>query len=421
MPLYWFFGRSRLGGYVKAREQLIEDTEDLVEVVESQLKDSRCKDHLFSYAENLTGLIPTSGNQLELFPENESAFSAILEAIDEAQEYVLAQFYVIRDDQAGRNFLSRLREAVQRGVRVYLYYDPLETGLPAEVLDQARESGIKTASHTPGKSGLDPLQGNFRNHRKLVIADGKVALLGGMNVGDNYLSREEEQSPWNDLFMRLRGPAVLNTQLSFYRDYYYFSGDKLELNWEAPEASEGHSDIAVFPTDPGDVWDSCGLAFTQAINGAKERIILASPYFLPDGKALAALQNAVLRGVRVQVLRPNKTLVKSADWAAWHYIEELLPHGVEFYKQPEGVMHKKVLLVDQDLCLIGSANFDYRSFHLNHELFLWIRCSKTTAHMEELLTKDLEKFEQLTSDDLQKRNVLERLVTEVTALAVPLL
>ena len=149
--------------------------------------------------------------------------------------------------------------------------------------------------------------------------------------------------------------------------------------------------------------------------------MLASPYFLPDEKALAALQNALLRGVEVVVLRPHKTLVRTADLAAWHYVEQLLTHGVKFFRQPEGVMHKKVMLVDDDLSLIGSANFDYRSFHLNHELFLWIDCQTVNQRLEKILTEEMERFQPLSEEDLSGRNLSERLLTEAASLLVPLL
>ena len=421
LPISWLVGRSRLGGYIARRHELDKDTVGKLEEAREKLEPYRCHKSPFSYAECLTSLVPTRGNTLKLFTEGEEAFEAIIEAVDQAQDYVLSQFYVIRDDWAGTVFLQRLRNAVKRGVRVHLYIDPLESQLSESELRALEEAGIGVAIHAPAKSVLDLFQDNFRNHRKLVVVDGKLALLGGMNVGDNYLSREEGTSPWNDLFLRLQGPAVLNAQLGFFRDYYCFTGDRLELSWEVSVCDEAEATVAVFPTDPGDLWDACGLTFVEAINQAQERIVLASPYFIPDEKALAALQNASLRGVRVIVLRPHETLVKTADLAAWHYIELLLPHGVEFYRQPEGVMHKKVLLVDDKLSLIGSANFDYRSFHLNHELFLWIDSEPVNRRLASELNNDLERFRRLTEEDLESRSLIERLLTEATSLMVPLL
>mgnify|MGYP000454003236 FL=1 len=421
LPFYWMLGRSRLGGYIERRESLNEETDDLLQEVGRELEPYRCSRPAFSYAESLTSLVPTVKNKVELYDHGEAAFEAIIDAVGEAREYILAQFYVIRDDQAGQTFLRRLKEAARGGVRVYLYVDPLESQVSDEDTQDLQDSGVRMAWHSPGQSGSDPIQGNFRNHRKLVVVDGKLALLGGMNVGDNYLSRESQTSPWNDLFLRLQGPAVLNAQLGFFRDYYFFTGDRPELNWQAAKIEDGEAAVAVFPTDPGNIWDSCGLAYVEAIGQAKSRILLASPYFLPDEKALAALQNALLRGVEVVVLRPHKTLVRTADLAAWHYVEQLLPHGVKFFRQPEGVMHKKVMLVDDDLSLIGSANFDYRSFHLNHELFLWIDCQTVNQRLEKILTEEMERFQPLSEEDLSGRNLSERLLTEAASLLVPLL
>lgn len=410
-----------MGGYIARRHELNENTSPTLEEIREKLESHRCERPLFSYAESLTHLVPTQGNAVRLYPRGEEAFDAIIKAVDAAQDYVLSQFYVIRDDKAGSVFLQHLRNAARRGVRVHLYLDPLESQLSEGDLQELEEAGVGVARHSPGKSALDFFQDNFRNHRKLIVVDGKQALLGGMNIGDNYLSREEETAPWNDTFLRLEGPAVLNTQLGFFRDYFFFTGERLELSWEVSLPEEGDASIAVFPSDPGNLWDTCGLAFVEAINLAREEIILASPYFIPDEKALAALQNALLRGVRVVVLRPHETLVKTADLAAWHYIAELLPHGVEFFRQPEGVMHKKVMLVDGNLSLIGSANFDYRSFHLNHELFLWIDSKSVNEQLALELSDDLERFRRITKNDLKNRSLKQRLLTEASSLLVPLL
>ena len=422
LPVYWMFGRSRLGGYLARRKQMREDTSATTEAVTELLAPhAKLDGDVFRFARDINSFTPTGGNRVEIYHDTVDAFNAILEALGRARKYVLVQFYEVQNDEAGTTLLRKLRELGERGVRVYFYFDPLHSTLQEEQVSELERSGAVVAQHTPGSAGFDPASGNFRNHRKLVIVDGLFALSGGMNIGDFYLSRVEEYAPWNDLFSKIKGPSVLNLQVAFYQDFYFTTSQRIELDWEVSERVTGDANVAVFATDPDDVWDICGLAYVEAIGLAEERIILASPFFIPDEKGLYAIQAALLRGVRVQILRPNKTKVSAADYAAWAYIEELLPHGVEFYRQPDGAMHKKVLLIDDKFVMFGSANFDYRSFHLNHELFLWIDDESVIHEVKKELLGDLERFHQITVQDLKDRSLAHRVLTKACSLLTPVL
>lgn len=422
LPVYWLFGRSRLGGYLERRKRMREETSDTADAVAESLEShAKLDNRAFQFARDLNNFMPTTGNAVEIFHDTRDAFDAILEALRSAENYVLVQFYEIQNDQAGKTLLGVLKDLSSRNVEVYFYFDPLHSTLEDDQVKELENLGIVVAQHTPASTGFDPASGNFRNHRKLVIVDGNCALSGGMNIGDYYLSRVEKYAPWNDIFSKIEGPSVLNLQVAFYQDFYFATSQKIELDWNVSGDSKGEANIAVFATDPHDVWDVCGLAYVEAICQAEERVVLASPFFIPDEKGLYAIQAALLRGVKVKVLRPNKTKVSAADYAAWAYIEELLPHGVEFYKQPDGAMHKKVLLVDDKFVMLGSANFDYRSFHLNHELFVWIDDKKVIQEVEKELAQDLEKFRRITEEDLEERSFKDRVLTKACSLLTPIL
>ena len=411
-----------MGGYLERRKEMLDETSPMLEkVVEKLQPHESLSTDAFEYALKIGGFTPTDGNSVEVFNDTQEALDAILHSLSQAKKYALVQFYVVRDDETGRTLLKKLLELAENGIRVVFYYDPLESSIPNKQQDKLRKAGVRLAKHTPGRSGFDPLSGNFRNHRKLVVIDGRVALSGGMNIGDDYLSRVEELSPWNDIFLRYEGPCVLNFQLAFYRDFYFCTDERLSLSWTPRESNKGNAKVAVFASDPDEVWDVCGLAYAEAIGFAREQIILASPFFIPDEKGLFAIQSALLRGVKVKILRPNKTTVSSADHAAWYYIGELLPRGAEFYKQPEGAMHKKVLVIDDKMAMVGSANFDYRSFHLNHELFTWIDDESVVKSIRESLEKDVGKFQQLTKADLEERTFKQRVKTRACSLVAPVL
>lgn len=431
LPAYWIFGRDKFDDYIKtlrdfdarvnerlrdAREGLLADW--LVQPTEQG--DLRTRGELRGFRDLATHPF-TRGNSAHLLIDGRDTFDAIFEGIDAAQDYVLAQFYIIRDDDIGQAFKMKLLNAARRGVRVYLLFDEIGSHkLSHTYVRTLKDAGIKVAGFGGNGNWLGRFRLNFRNHRKIVIVDGVTAFMGGLNVGDEYLGRDPKISPWRDTHLKVEGPAVLGLQYSFMRDWYYTKKGTPSVRWDLIPSEKDQS-VLVLASGPADELETCGLLFTHAIESAEKRVWLATPYFVPDGRVLGALQLAALRGVDVRVMMPRQTDSVLFKYVPYAYLPEVSAAGVKVYLYEEGFMHQKVLLVDHDYAAVSSANLDNRSFRLNFEITCLINDRRFSEEMATMLEHDFERATRLTQDDLEDQSFSFRLATQSTRLLAPVL
>ncbi|MCB1070007.1 MAG: cardiolipin synthase, partial [Kiritimatiellae bacterium] len=262
---------------------------------------------------------------------------------------------------------------------------------------------------------------NFRNHRKIVVVDGEVAYVGGLNVGDEYLGLDPKMSPWRDTHVEVRGPVVQGVQLSFAEDWYWAAGEVLSgLNW-TPRAVEGGEVVALcLPSGPADRLETATLYFLSAINHAQRRIWVASPYFVPDEQIVSALQLAALRGVDVRILIPKNPDNLMVGLSAYSYLEELEAVGVRVFRYKPGFMHQKVMLVDDLAASVGTANFDNRSFRLNFEVSMILVDPQFARTVEAMLEADFARSEPAYASELTDASFPFRLAVKVSRLMAPL-
>ena len=432
LPFYWIIGRFKFDDYLEALRDLdLEVADALKEASEGAFgqflvdpeaaADEREVGEMHAFAEMAT--VPfTTGNDAALLIDGEATFDALFEALDAAETYVLAQFYIIHDDEIGTAFKERLVAAARRGVTVRLLYDGVGSWkLPRRYRRDLREAGVDVRSFTGPRNWLKKLRLNFRNHRKIVVVDGRRALVGGLNVGDEYLGRDEAFSPWRDTHLDVRGPVVQGLQLSFARDWYYAAREQLDgLEW-TPEAAEADRRALVLASGPADELETCGLLYTHAIESAEERVWIATPYFVPDGRVLGALQLAALRGVDVRVIMPRESDSVFFKYVPYAYLGEVERAGVKVYLHEPGFMHQKVALVDRDFAAVGTANFDNRSFRLNFEATLVVHDEAFCDEVAAMLEDDLGRSTRLTIEDLEGQSFPFRLAAQGTRLLAPVL
>jgi len=220
-----------------------------------------------------------------------------------------------------------------------------------------------------------------------------VALTGGLNVGDEYMGRDPEFGPWRDTHLKVMGPVVQALQLSFLEDWHWATSEVMPLNW-VPVVQERNQSAGVLPTGPADPMETCTFALLQAINSAKRRLWMASPYFVLDSTVMMAVQLAALRGVDVRIMIPKKSDHWLPHLTSFSYYEELYRTGVKLFRYAEGFMHQKVLLADDDFAVVGSINLDYRSFRLNFELGVAVFDRWFAEEVEAMLNADFEKCEE---------------------------
>jgi cardiolipin synthase A/B len=426
LPAYALFGRGKFQGYVKARRAGDSQIDHIARALEKKMHLFRVRedetDPKYVALEALAETPFTSHNDAKLLVDGKEAFPVIFAGIESAATYIIIQFYIIRDDTLGRQLQSLLERKAREGVKVYVLYDEIGSYyLTRDYKRELAEAGVAVLPFRTSRGIRNRFQINFRNHRKIVIVDGNVAYIGGLNIGDEYLGKDAQFGPWRDTQVEVRGPVVQAIQFAFLEDWYWATGDVPELDWTPHPASEDNETALCLASDPSDELETCGLFFMHAINSARHRLWIATPYFVPDSSLIHALQLAALRGVDVRIMMPEKPDHKLVYLAAFSYIAETEQSGVKFYRYQPGFMHHKVILVDDDLSAVGTANFDNRSIRLNFELMLVFADRAFTATVAQMLENDFKNCRQTTSADIADRPFYFQFAVRLARLMAPVL
>ena len=427
VPLFALFGRYRFGGYVRARRMGNKGLTAMLNRFEQQTTSisAPADDYFTDELQVLCklGRQPfTEGNRCTLLRDGEATFEALFEAMENATRYILMEFYIVRSDRVGRRIKSILERKLAQGVEVCFLYDNIgSVGLSRNYLRQLTAAGARVASFGDGNVRRRRFQINFRNHRKLLVCDGTIGFVGGINLGDEYLGTAMDQEPWRDTHCRIEGPAVTGLQLTWLEDWNWASDDCPELDWAPANNTAGEDRVLMLPTGPADDWETCTLFFLNCINNARNRLWICSPYFVPDFQIMNALQLAALRGVDVRILIPEKSDSRLIGLAAYSYLVQASKSGVGIYRYQPGFMHQKVVLVDDRYAAVGTANLDNRSMRLNFEITSVTTAPHFIRSVEAMLEDDLDNCRLMTERDYQDRSILFRLTCRAIRLLAPLL
>ena len=424
VPLYLVFGRAKFHGYVaerRAGDRRIDHVERQLAGLMEAVKASPEGDvQRLGVLETLAGMPFTAGNSARLLVDGTDTFAAIFAAIEAAEKYVLVQFFIVRDDALGRELKTRLIAKAKAGVRVLFLYDEIGSiGLPHRYRRELRAAGVAVAPFRTSRGLKNRFQINFRNHRKIVIIDGHAAFVGGHNVGVEYIGQCARFGHWRDTHVEVRGPAVGAIQLTFLRDWHWATGEIPELDWSLKRVEEDLRVLAV-ATSPADDVESCTLLFLAAISSARERVWITSPYFVPDETVFDALQLAALRGVDVRIMLPNKADHLLVYLSAFSFLEAAERVGVKFYRYQAGFLHQKVMLIDEKLASVGTANMDNRSFRLNFEITVLCADSGFAKAVAGMLERDFADCKRATPGDLMRRGLVFRVAVRMARLFSPI-
>ena len=430
VPAYWVFGRSRFKGYVTAWRDASLNIEEDIKIVRQQfqpyLVESATVFPEYEAVKKLSSFQFTNGNAVELLIDGEATFKSLHAGIEAAKSYILFQFYIIRTDDTGNSFKEQLARKAAEGVTVYVLYDELgSSSLDIKRIVEWAETDIHIIPFNTRKGLQNRFQLNFRNHRKIVVVDGIAAWVGGLNVGDDYLGKHKKLSPWRDTHLFINGPAALLAQAIFMSDWHWASSELLsELSWEPkPEAwpTGDGTNVLIIGSGPADEYETASLFFTNAINLARKRIWIATPYFIPDEATMVALRLALLKGIEVRIMTPDL----NDNWFVRHasnvYLSDLSQMGAKIYFYQKGFMHQKVMLVDDEYSLVGTVNFDNRSFRLNFEVTATVADSQFATKIESMLQEDFSVSTELIDYRLDDQSLWERLKARGSALLAPLL
>lgn len=421
LPLYLVIGKDKFSGYMRARKfkdaRFRSALEDLVRKFAAHDPTPG-----ITALERLSGMRFTQGNAVRLLVDGEATYEAMFDAIAQARGYLLIQFYIFRDDSVGQAFKARILERAAAGVQVYFIYDALGShGLARRFLQELESAGVRTAAFRSTRGLRSHIQLNFRNHRKIVIVDGHTGFLGGHNVGVEYLGLDPRLGPWRDTHVEIRGAAVLQAQLCFLEDWHWACDDLPSLRWDFPAPHPENHKVLIYPSGPADALDNCALFFAEAIQSAKHRVWISTPYFVPDAAILSALHLAIARGVDVRILMAGKSDNIISKLATQSYIPEIVPHGIRVFKYRRGFLHKKVLLVDSGIASVGSANFDNRSFRLNFEVSALVLDEAFARSVEAMLMADFARSEEVQPQAFEPPGRLMSFASRLARLTSPLL
>ena len=365
------------------------------------------------------------GNDVELLVDGEATFASIFAGIEAATEYLLVQFYIVRDDRLGQQLAERLIAKAKSGVAVYMLYDDVgSTGMPKRYRRELREAGIKVSSFNQRHKFLrlfGATRINYRNHRKIVVADGHHAWVGGHNVGVEYLGEDPKLGHWRDTHVRVSGPAALGCALLFREDWEWATGERLPNRPPSELKSFGDQSVLVMGSGPADKLEECAIAFTDLIGRARKRLWIVSPYFVPDTDIRTALFAARLRGVDVRIMLPDNPDHALVWLASMAHADSMVQHDIAVYRYTDGFLHQKVVLMDEDMATVGSVNFDNRSFAINFEITLWFTDAQTISGVDAMLAKDFESCRQVGLSEVNSRPWALYLATQAARLLSPVL
>lgn len=424
IPLYFLLGARRFKGYVLSRRRGELDIQQITKHLAPKLAP-----YMFQKSEipesmrvlqHLAKFPFTNKNHTEILLNGEQTYGSMLEGLEKAQSYVIFQFFIIHNDEHGKIFRDKLLACAKRGIRVYLLIDPIGSGdLPSDFFLELIAAGAECkAFNSPKWSNRYRL--NFRNHRKIIVVDGISAWVGGLNIGDAYVGKGKRFKHWRDTHLKLAGPLVMPIQLAFLEDWYWTTKSLPDLNWEPKPASSNNQKALVVPTGPNDVLDVCELFFIHLIHQAKNRLWISSPYFVPNDTVLSALQLAALRGVDVRIMIPQNPDHLLVYLSGFTFLSEANKAGIKIYRYQPGFLHQKVVLIDEDQTVVGTANLDNRSFRINFEISVLVKNQSFTNQMAEYLQDDFYKCRLVDTDELREKSLWFRLAARISRLLAPL-
>lgn len=368
--------------------------------------------------------VPLYGSQLTIYSTGGAKFDALLEAIERAEHHIHLQYYIIDNDEVGRRVRDALIRRAREGIEVRVLYDDVGSrAVRKGFFDEMEQAGIEVCEFLHVQFPRFTSKVNYRNHRKVVIIDGRVALFGGMNIADRYCEGTRQLGPWRDNHFRVEGGGVAGLQFAFLNDWYATTRQRLTAAEKYYTATplRANNVMQVLTGGPLGRWRTLQQAVALAVARAKERIRIQTPYYLPSETLNNALQTAALAGIEVELMLPARSDSKVVDLAVHSYLDDMVRAGVKVLFYTAGFLHAKTVLIDDELTIIGSANLDFRSFEHNFELNGFLYDRDFTARMHRLYDEDAVRCHCLTAAEWFRRPRLRRMAESVMRLFSPLL
>lgn len=392
---------------------------------------SRDYEDLVLYNLTTSGTVMTVDNEVDILSDGVEKFRDLKEEMSRATDYIHIQYYIIKNDEVFQSMIPILEQKAREGVEVRILYDGMGGRfMPKRVWRQLRQAGILVGVFFPPVLGRLNLRVNYRNHRKIVVIDGKVGYVGGFNIGKEYISRDPKFGYWRDTHLKIRGSAVYSLQIRFALDWNYATKENLFKDARyfglvdhvpTPEVFAPHVGIQIINSGPDANNRQIRNNYLQLIYNARHHIYIQTPYFVPDDAVLSALKIAAESGLDVRLMIPCKPDHPFVYWATYSYLGDLLEAGARCYTYENGFLHAKGIMTDGLVSCFGTANMDIRSFELNFEVNATIFDAEITEKLEELFIRDIDHCLEMTKERYAARGLVIRAKEQCCRLLSPLL
>lgn len=363
-----------------------------------------------------------TNNKVNYFIKGETLLNSMLNDINHAQHHIHVEYYIIESDETGEAFKDALIKKAKEGIEVRLIYDDLGSWrLKRSAINEMKRAGIKVQSFFKIRFPYFTTKLNYRNHRKIVIIDGKIGYLGGFNVADRY-TKGLEWGIWRDTHIRIEGDGVIGLQSIFQSDWVYMSKQLFKGPSYFPISSkENNIPIQIVGSGPDRDWETIMQGYLHAIMYAKKYIYIQTPYFLPNESITNAIQMAALRGVDVRLMIPFRSDERIAFEASISYMKNILKSGVKVLQYKKGFIHSKTMVIDGELSIVGTANMDLRSFEQNFEVNAFIYSPDKAVELTKIFMHDAKSCSKLTLRKWEKRPIHKKLIQSLARLLSPAL
>lgn len=420
------------------KENLLFNLDEMKELAQGQ--SSMIKNGKLPHSENIdfrvlkvvslllnTGIFPfTINNNVEIYVDGNEKFENLIKDIRNAKDHIHLEYFIIKDSEIGEKIKKELIEKSKDGVKIRIIYDDVgcwRFWFHRHFFNEMRSYGIEIIPYLKGRITI-PIGGqlNYRNHRKIVVIDGKIGYTGGINIGDEYIGKNKKFGYWRDTHIRIEGTSVYMLQMIFLTDWYYNTKEVLLEEKLFPKLNtKGDVMMQIVASGPDSDWESMHYAYFYAICQAKKSIYIETPYFIPDESLLKALKCAALSGVELIILFPKIADHKIVNTASYSYFQEILESGGKVYLYNKGFLHSKVIIIDDFMASTGSANMDLRSFKLNFEVNAFIYDKNIIKEIKKDFMEDLENSEELERIKFENRNTIMKVKESISRLFSPIL
>lgn len=422
LVLYVVFGRNIRNTHIVSRRnrRLLRKLEKIHNPVDPQPRLSPEAQQIVKMARRLSSATLYAGNDAVIYSEGGPKFEQMLRDIELAQHYINIQYYIFEDDKIGHAIRDALIAKSRQGVAVKVIYDHVGSfGTSNKFFKEMEQAGIEIH---PFFKVVFPLFGthvNWRNHRKIVIIDGEIGYVGGMNIADRYVDGIK-RGVWRDCHLRITGPAVAALQSSFSVDWTFLDKPLLTMSGN-PKVQPANMHMLLMTSGPTSQWSNIAMLYHKAIANARRRVLVQTPYFLPTEGLLKALQSAALAGIDVRIMLPEHSDSTMLSHASMSYLAECMRAGIKIYLYQAGMLHSKVIVIDDDIAVVGSTNFDFRSFEHNFEASLFVFSDEFNQQLRQVFAADMKLSRRVNPKQWAQRPLLQRALSSFMRLFSPVL